>query len=231
MTRADPNRALVAFEKVFLPWMRTRVRAIHVAGAQLVPQDRPLLFVANHASWWDGFLLRAVQRITRPSAHFVIVMEREQLERFTFFRRLGAVGIEPGSARSTVATINELRRRVRNRPDTVVTFFPQGRIWPSTRRPLGFLPGVELFARRMEADVVPLGLHLEPLKHVSPTAFLSVGPPHPPNVTAAALEEAVEAEIDAILAHLGRYGEDGDAHWPPPGGRLPRARTPQEVPL
>src|SRR5688572_12768836 len=40
-------------------WNRTRLRAVHMAGLpgpDLIHDGTPLLVVANHVSWWDGFL-------------------------------------------------------------------------------------------------------------------------------------------------------------------------------
>lgn len=223
MKRTDPNRGMRFFETWFLPWMRTRVRAIRMAGVRRLDEERPLVMVANHISWWDGFIVRAVQRGVRPYSPFSVIMVREQFERLRLFGWIGGVPIEPGSASSTMATIAELRRRAAERPDLTVAFFPQGRIWPSTRRPLGFGRGVELFIRRLGADVLPIGIHLEPLNRVSPTCFVSVGEPLLGAPPAERVEEAVTAEVDAILQHLAQHGESAERHWPQPGERLPRA--------
>ena len=85
------------FDALFWPWRRMHLRAVHIGGATAadMPDRTPLLFVANHVSWWDGFLLRAVQRRLRPDAAFVTVMSAAQLDRFPFFRWLGAIGVDP----------------------------------------------------------------------------------------------------------------------------------------
>lgn len=222
MKQSDPNRGMRIFELWFLPWMRTRVRAVRMAGARRLDEDRPLVMVANHISWWDGFIMRAVQRAVRPYSPFSVIMDREHYERFRFFEWIGAVPIEPGSASSTMSTIAELRRRASVRPDLTVTFFPQGRIWPSTRRPLGFGRGVELFIRRLGADVLPVGIHLEPLNRVSPTCFVSVGAPLVGAPSVDRVEEAVTEEVDAILQHLALHGESAEQHWPERDERLAR---------
>lgn len=72
----------------------------------------------------------------------------------------------------------ELEARRTARPDAVFGFFPQGRIWPSHRCPLGFRRGVAWLASRLAPiAVVPVGLHLEPLTRPGPAAFASVGAP------------------------------------------------------
>jgi len=214
-----------AFELLFRRWMRRRVHAVRVAG--LPGRDAPagpLLLAANHVSWWDGFVLREAQRVLRPGAPLYTLMSEAELGRFPFFRRLGVVGIDGASPSSVTRALRLLEARLRERPDSVVVFFPQGRIWPSHRRPLGFRRGVELFARRLPVLVLPVGVHAEPLHTVSPTFFVSMGDPLDGAPEAAALERRVEAQLDAIHAFLAAHGEDAPRAWPGPHAPLPPAR-------
>ena len=223
--------AVGAFELLFRPWMRRRVHAVRVAGLPVgLPPARPLLLAANHVSWWDGFILREVQRALRPGAPLYTVMSRTELARLPFFRRLGVVGIDPSSRGSVLGALRCLEVRVRERPDAVVVFFPQGRIWPSFRRPLGFQRGVELFARRLSSVVLPVGVHAEPLNTVAPTFFVSVGEPLEWAPGVEELERRVEAELDAVLGFVSTHGEEAPRGWPGPHRRLsPGAGAPEEV--
>lgn len=206
-----------AFELVFGPWMARRVHEVRLAGLpSALPTDRPLLMAANHVSWWDGFLLRAVQRTLRPQAPLHTVMTSHELARFPFFGWMGGVGLDPSSPASVGHALRLLERRLHACPQGVVAFFPQGRIWPSHRRPLGFARGVELFASRLGAVVLPVGLHFEPLNHVAPTAFVAAGQLLPGPVEVREVERAVEGRLDAILAHLAAHGEDAAERWPGP---------------
>lgn len=221
MTAGFSPVAVGAFELFFRPWMRARIDGVHIAGPPAsLPRDVPLLLAANHCSWWDGFLLRALQRTLRPGAPLFSLMTERELARFPFLRSLGAVGMDPTSPVSIAHAARTLEARVREDPSAVVSFFPQGRIWPSHRRPLGFARGVELFATRLGAVVLPVGIHLEAMNRVSPSAFLSCGEPVHAPVRADALEHAVESELDAILAHLSTHGEEAVRRWPPVGARL-----------
>lgn len=215
--------AVAAFELFFRPWMRRRVRAVLVAGVPRdLPPDRPVLFVPNHVSWWDGFVMREVQRVLRPGAPLFHLMSERELRRVPYFRRMGVVGIDAASPSSVARALRSLEERLAGRRDGCVVLFPQGRIWPSFRRPLGFERGVELFARRLAPLVLPVGLHLEPLNAAAPTVFVSVGEPVEGGVDAADLEARVEAEVDAVLAFLSAHGEEAPRAWPGPHGRLPR---------
>lgn len=216
--------SLRAFEFFFRPWMRRRLHGEYFAGLPSKSLgNRAMLLVANHVSWWDGFILRELHRMMRPRAPLYTVMAEEQLRRVPYFRRLGVLGINRGEPASILRALRELDRHLQDHPGALVVFFPQGRIWPSHRRPLGFERGVELLLRRLPLVALPIGLHAEPLTHVSPSFFVSVGEPIEGRPTAVELERQVEVQLDAIQAFLAEHGEDAPRRWPSPHQPLPTA--------
>lgn len=219
--------AVAGFELLFGPWMRRRIAAVRLAGLppHLAP-DTPLLLVANHVSWWDGFALRELHRVLRGGAPLYTVMLQREVDRLPFFRWLGAVGIDPASPASILGGLRQLRQRIAERPDAVVAFFPQGRIWPSHRRPLGFRRGVELFAHQLAPLLVlPVALHLEPLQSPAPTLFVIAGEPlDAAEVDAERLEAEVASLLDGLLAGLAEHGEEIGRAWPGPFDPLPFGR-------
>ncbi len=214
------RRVWAGFERGFRPWMRRRLDGVHVRGVDGTTLVReleglPLLLMANHVSWWDGFLLREVHRAIRPEAPLHVVMLEEELRRVPVFRWMGAVPLSP-SPLAARQLLRDLRARLERRPDAVLGYFPQGRIWPSHRRPLGFLRGGGWLAGHLAPVVVlPVGLHLEPLTRPGPAAFVSVGRPLVVRSAADlhAIEERVTAEVDAILAFTRRHGENAARAW------------------
>ncbi len=221
-TRYSP-RVWAGFELLFRPWMARRLDGVRIRGiedSRWIP-DIPVLLVANHTSWWDGFLLREVHRRLRPDAPLHVVMTERELRRFPIFQWMGAVPLPPGPLGARTL-LRDLESRLESRSDAVVGFFPQGRIWPSYRRPLGFRPGAAWLARRLAPlAVVPVGLHLQPLVRPAPAAFVSVGHPRIVRhaIDSAELEALVATELDAILAFAGRHGEAADRLWPAGRGR------------
>lgn len=212
MRKARFNRFIAfGFDLVFETWMRTKIGRLHFSLPPGPLPDLPLLFIGNHMSNWDGFLFRRLQKKIRPGGGVYSIMLEPELRRFPVFRLLGGIGIEKGkplSLRRALRTLRELRAR---NSRFCLTFFPQGRIWPSFRRPLEFRSGVERFIEAVApVAVLPVGLHLEPLGGMKPHLFLSIGDPL--TVTsgipsAAALEGKVEAELDRLQAFLCRHGE------------------------
>jgi 1-acyl-sn-glycerol-3-phosphate acyltransferase len=208
--------------------MRLGVRKMLFAGVPRgLPNGPPLLLVANHVSWWDGFILRPLQQMVRRGGALHIVMLERELHRRPFLRRLGGIGLEPGSPSSLRALLRDLRAERRRDPSLSVLFFPQGRIWPSHRRPLGFLGGVRLLTEALApVTVLPVGLHLEGGNHMAPTAYASCAFPIvtdgglPPG----SFESPVQDELGAIHDFLARYGEDAEAHWPGSSESLSRTQ-------
>lgn len=218
MKTRSSRLGLRALDLVLAPLRRARLRDLCVAGLPAdLPGHEPVLIVANHSSWWDGFLLRSIHERLRPRSPFYVLMTERELRPRPWLRGLGAIGLQPGSTRSVRAAFRYLAEQRRRAP--FVLFFPQGRIWPSTRRPLGFEPGISLLAGMMSpATIIPTALHIEPLNHATPTPFVSLGAAirvegRMRNLHRD-LEERVAAELDALLAFLNRHGEQSVAAWP-----------------
>ncbi len=216
-----------AFELAWRPWMAGRVGPVLAAGLPRgLPPDRPLLLCPNHGSWWDGFLIRSLQRRLRPGAPLRTVMLESELRRRPLLRLLGGTGLVPGSVASLRRLVRTLERGRENRPDLVVALFPQGRIGSPTLRPLGFRPGMRLVARALApATILPVAVRLAFGTEPRAAAFLSVGEPldgaewtGDPRV----VEARVEEELDALALFLERHGEEAVAAWPSLHGRLPR---------
>jgi 1-acyl-sn-glycerol-3-phosphate acyltransferase len=209
--------AFAAFDMVFGPWRARRLLAAPLLHSEVpVPADRPLILVANHISWWDGFLLRDVQQALRPRAPLYTIMAEAELKRNPWFTLMGALPLRPGSSASLLALLREVRRITAERSDAVLAYFPQGCIWPSARRPLGFQRGIELLIRAAApCCIAPVALHIEPLNRAAPTAFVAIGPISSvpaDTVTASSLETAVAARLDAIRALLDEHGERAVQH-------------------
>lgn len=209
--------AVCAFRAVFRPWMRRHVHAIHVTGApRALRADTPLLLVANHVSWWDGFLLLELRHRLWPHRAQYTVMLESELARVPFLRRIGALGIVPGSTASVRSLLRWLGLRRRRDAAFALALFPQGRIWPTRRRPLGFARGVEAVAAALApVTVLPVAVHLEPLTAPAPRAFVALGEPmHAERaVPRGALERRVAELLDDLLDFLDRYGEAAPAVW------------------
>ncbi|MEZ4422674.1 MAG: 1-acyl-sn-glycerol-3-phosphate acyltransferase [Gemmatimonadota bacterium] len=209
---ARSNRAAWwALRHLILPVLFRGLHAVRFLGEPHVPRGRPLLVLANHVSWWDGFLVERLVRRLRPQAPLYTVMLERELARAPFLRLTGGLGLVPGSMAGTRALLRALERERARRNDLVVQFFPQGSIYPSRRRPLGFQDGFQLVARALgDAVLLPVGIHLEPFNHPRSTALVTAGEPWDAGVdlpSAVDVERRVTHLLDDVLAAVDRDGE------------------------
>lgn len=208
------------------PRMRLAVRRVMPAGLPVqMDHGSPILLVSNHTSWWDGFLLKKVHEAVRPESAFHPVMLETEIRRRPFLRSLGAVGLTPGSPSTFRRLLKTLRTARRKSPNLTVLYFPQGRIWPSHRRPLGFKKGVRLVMDALAPlSVLPVGLHIEPgAQRRASLAYVLAAPPvaYPGRrVTPEDLEAQVIGQLDEIHRFLDAHGEGAEDLWPDPHGRL-----------
>jgi 1-acyl-sn-glycerol-3-phosphate acyltransferase len=207
------------FESVFTPLRKFRLHELRFLNMpEALPLDRPVLLVGNHVSNWDGFLFREIQKRLRPDWPIYSLMLEEELRKRAIFRLLGGIGMQPGSAASVAGALRVVHELRGKHADFFLSFFPQGRIFPSFKRPLAFKAGIDLFIRSLAPlTVIPVGLHMEPMRGLAPTFFISLGRPlrvDRPSPLHRVLEDLVQAEIDRVHALLCRHGENLPAILP-----------------
>jgi 1-acyl-sn-glycerol-3-phosphate acyltransferase len=157
--------------------------------------EQPVLFIANHSSWWDGFFVYEVYKKLKLKKEFKIVMLESELKKLPFFRLCGAVGLIPKNPKQTEKIFNELKNKC-------VCFFPQGQLTPQNQRPLNFKPGInELIKKLHPVQIIVIGIHIEPFQFMKPTALIRaafLGVSDYPNTDATSLAAATEKTLDQV---------------------------------
>ena len=93
--------------------------------AGLADTATPLIVLLNHASWWDPLVAFHLARRFVPLRPALAPMDREQLERFGFFRRIGVFGIDPDDAESLVAMRDYVQAELTRDPATSIWLTPR----------------------------------------------------------------------------------------------------------
>lgn len=172
------------FERLFEFYNRYYLihRGFHSVGVKgdlhpTVDEDcLPVIYIANHSSWWDGMLVfEAVRRLSRTFEHYMM-MQDEQLSVYRFFRWLGAYGVDQqsytGIKQSLQYTVDLLKRGRR------VWIFPQGEIAALHQEAFHFQTGIGSILKSVgSACVVPVTLEYRMMYHPKPDASLRVGEP------------------------------------------------------
>ena len=187
----------------------------------LLDPKLPVLLVANHVSWWDGFFVAEVQRALLPKAPLFTIMLEKELKSIPVFRKLGVLGVEPRKPATFARAFLNLKRLRKKNGALCVTYFPQGQITPQMSRPLAFQKGIEALIRALHpVQVVPIALHIEPLRSPKSTALIHVGAAlrsDQSELTANELEIVIEQMLNKLAGQTSRSRLGVNFH----GERLP----------
>jgi len=204
-----------AFEVFFRPYMKSRLSGIYIRGRDNIPKDKVVLILSNHTSWWDGFLLREVHRMFDQDLPYWSIAFQKLVDKYPFLAKIGVKGFDA----SSLSSMRELASFVVEHSQVTGSWFvlyPQGEIWPATRRPLGFQRGAVWMSSLLpSAATIPVGIHIESLNNQKPSAFISIGAPCATNdeTSVRSLEQAVEHELSYIQNMLNAYGERTFEAW------------------
>lgn len=231
MLQADKS---AAFQRLFDGYnrhylLKKHFRSIALSGqldyaASDLELERPVLYIMNHSSWWDGLLVYHAIRRQSAGNHYMM-MEEEQLQKYRFFRKLGAFSINklnPGSLKSTLRYTEQLLHSGGR-----VWMFPQGELLPLEQRPVEFRRGVGYLLQRCpDTVVIPVTLYHGLFLGTKPDAFMKVGIPvtepwHSMESSAAAelLRSSLETQLNQHKAEILEAGGET------PRGYVPLLKT------
>lgn len=182
--------------------VRGRLRGVWVRG--MLPPG-PVVWAANHHSWWDPFVADVVIRNAGRTAG--LVMDDDNLERFRFLRGLDVVGTrEPRRALGLLESGN------------VLVIYPEGELRPvGPVRPLA--RGAAWLAQQAQAHLVAVGIRVVVRGHEAPEAYVAlqkvsgwhrIDDPTP----------LLQATLAAELADIDKINGTADPRLPLPGFAL-----------
>ncbi|MEM0983047.1 MAG: lysophospholipid acyltransferase family protein [Planctomycetota bacterium] len=163
-----PDRFSPRFLRFFGWWCREKMLekkffAVRLARenqnvlGDLADHDGPVLVLTNHVSWWDPLIMLTLHRMELcakgRSRGLRAPMHIDQLERFRFFTRLGAFGIDPDEPRSMQAMVDHVARYFAEDPCPGLWINPQGR-FADVREPIEMRPGAAKLAALDERTAV-----------------------------------------------------------------------------
>jgi len=148
--RAKHNFLVYPFFKRYAVWIIKRhFKEIRVIGDYTI-NERSLLLISNHISWWDGFWAMFLNvKIFKKKFHFMML--EEQLRKYWFFNYTGGFSVSKRS-KSIVETLNytsDLLNDNRN----MVLIFPQGEIQTMHNQKFEFEKGLERILKNKENSI------------------------------------------------------------------------------
>lgn len=145
MIKAKPSWLYRTFFNFYINRIiRTNFEKFIVRGG-VECNNRSVLLIPNHFSWWDGFFAWQLNR-KLFGKRFNILMLESQLKNHLFFSRIGAFSISPGS-RSITESLNHCIGLLSDKNNLLV-FFPQGKISTQHCSEIKFMAGIERIVNR-----------------------------------------------------------------------------------
>ncbi len=191
---------LQAFGRLFA---RDLARSFHAVRCSGDPPagDGPLVVFTNHPSWWDGEVFVWLAVSVFRSRRVFVPMEAAMLERYRFFRRLGAIAIAPGY--TGAAAFLAAGRAVLGRDDGVLLVNAEGRFRDVRERPVAVAPGLAHLARwTPAARFAPLAIEYAFWDERRPNLLLRFGEAVSAEAVrtagATVLSRALEGTMDAL---------------------------------
>jgi 1-acyl-sn-glycerol-3-phosphate acyltransferase len=123
----------------------------------------PLLAVANHPSWWDGFIALALSRHYGRARYLMV--DEPQLRRYRFFTWAGCFSVDRHDPRETARSLAYAANILATERAPLVWLFAQGALLPADVRPVAVQSGAAHILRRAAATrpavgVLPVAWHL-----------------------------------------------------------------------
>jgi len=136
--------------------------------------NKGLIITPNHFSWWDGFFIYYLMKKLSTRKIYIMMLE-EQLNRYPFFKKLGAFSINQQNPKSIIESINYSSSIVSN--SSYFVTYPQGEIEPYEKRPLTVKEGLIKIIEKVniETDVLPVAFKIHHSNERKPFLFAMIG--------------------------------------------------------
>lgn len=125
MLKATHNPFLYGFFRLYTRVkLKAAFRNIFIEG-EVTDKGLPVLVIANHFSWWDGFWVMHLNRKLFGRKFYYMMLE-EELRKNIFLNRIGGYSVKRGS-RSIMESLRYTIDLLKN-SENLVLLFPQGKI-------------------------------------------------------------------------------------------------------
>lgn len=180
-------------------YLRRHFHSLRVSRASALPvrTDQPLVIYSNHASWWDPLVALLLAKEFLPGQNVFAPMDAVALERYGFFKRLGAFGVEQGTPRGARQFLRQARTILR-RPDNVLWLTPQSRFADARERPVSFKAGIGHLPKQVgQLRFVPVAIEYVFWEERLPEILVRFGDPYETWAEEVQMEPSVGTEFFA----------------------------------
>ncbi|MVN23227.1 1-acyl-sn-glycerol-3-phosphate acyltransferase [Mucilaginibacter arboris] len=159
----------------FFSWYISRLvhKHFHQLVYNSVPIDtnKSILLIANHYSWWDGFLFFHLNKLLFKKKFHVMILEKT-IRKNSFMKYTGAFSVSKGS-KSIMQTL-KYAGDLLNNPQNLVLIFPQGKLHSNFTKAINFEKGLERIIgfSKQKFQYIFAASFTEHFSEAKPTAFI-----------------------------------------------------------
>ncbi|MGV8877783.1 MAG: 1-acyl-sn-glycerol-3-phosphate acyltransferase [Sphingobacteriaceae bacterium] len=117
---------------------------IHYNPVDVAP-EKAILLLANHFSWWDGFLLYHLNKLYFHRRFHIMILD-ETAKTQWFMKYLGAFSIKK-SSRAMIQSLDYAGGLLRD-PENLVLIFPQGKLYSNFTDHINFENGLRVILKQ-----------------------------------------------------------------------------------
>lgn len=159
----------------FFKWYTLRkvsrnFECVHISG-NYHEKGLPVLLIANHVSWWDGFWVSYLNlKIFKKKYHFMML--ENQLKSFPVLNKTGGYSVKKGG-RSVLESLQYTAELLKD-PGNAILFFPQGKIQSMHADVFRFEKGVGKLLERVENTIQVFFIVnlIDYFSHVKPELYI-----------------------------------------------------------
>ncbi|MBN2275433.1 MAG: lysophospholipid acyltransferase family protein [Bacteroidales bacterium] len=169
--KAHHHFIVYPFFKIYtLISIRRNFHEVKIIG-EATEKNLPMLVVANHFSWWDGIFVNYVN-MKKFKRRFYFMMLEEQLQIYSFFRKLGGYSVRKHS-RTMIESLRYTQELL-SKKSNMVLIFPQGAIQSLYHSTLIFEQGIERIVNNLsnEIQLVFIVNLIDYFSHPKPTLYI-----------------------------------------------------------
>lgn len=138
-----------------------------------VDADKSVLLLANHFSWWDGFLMYWLNHLLLKKKFHVMTLE-STVKKVFFLKYLGAYSVLKNS-RSMIESLNYTAELLNN-PQNLVLIFPQAKLYSNFTNDIHFEGGLAKIIKQASGkfQYIFANSFIENFEHKKPTVNVYV---------------------------------------------------------
>ena len=130
-------------------------------------KNKSILLLANHFSWWDGFILYQLNQLRFHKKFYIMILE-ETVRKVSFMKYMGAFSIKKNS-RDVITSLN-FAASLLNDPGNLVLIYPQGKLYSNFSDKIVFEKGLTKIIEqaRNRLQIIFAVTFVENFKHKKP---------------------------------------------------------------